>query len=240
MLIIPAIDIRGGRVVRLIQGDFERETVYDDDPVGVARKWEKEGAELLHVVDLDGAREGSPRNLELVENIAAEISIPVELGGGIRNLKTIEDVLNKGIERVVMGTEAVASPALIKEACQKFGERIVVGIDARDGLVAVRGWTASTSRKAIVLAQEMESIGARTIIFTDIKNDGTLGGPNLESLKEMLKTIAIPLIASGGVSGLEDIKNLKSLENEGLRGVIVGKALYAGGVNLKEALDTVK
>lgn len=240
MLIIPAIDIRDGRVVRLIQGDFNQEIVYNDDAVEVARKWEREGAELLHVVDLDGAREGGLRNLELVENIASEISIPVELGGGIRNLRAIEEVLNKGIERVIIGTEAVESPDLIKEACQEFGERIVVGIDARDGLVAVRGWTASTSRKAVALAGEMESIGVRTIIFTDIKSDGMLSGPNLASLKEMLKAATIPLIASGGVSSLEDIKNLKSLESEGLQGVIVGKALYDGRVNLKEALDIIE
>lgn len=236
MLIIPAIDIRGGRVVRLIQGDFAQETVYDDDPLKVARKWEREGAQLIHVVDLDGAREGGPRNLQLVEDMADKISIPIELGGGIRNLRTIEEVLSKGIERVVMGTEAVESPHLIREACREFGKRIVVGIDVREGLVAVRGWTSSTSRKAATLAEEMESLGVRTIIFTDIKSDGMLSGPPLESLKEMLKVTTIPLIASGGVSSLEDIKSLKSLESEGLQGVIVGKALYAGRVNLKEAI----
>ena len=236
MLIIPAIDICNGHVVRLIQGDFDRQTVYGDDPVEVAGRWESEGAALLHVVDLDGAREGKPGNLDLVENIAREVSIPVELGGGIRDLKSIDDVLDKGIERVVIGTEAVESPALVKEACRRFGERIVVGIDARNGLVAVKGWTSSTSRKAVDLAVEMENIGVKTIIFTDIKSDGMLTGPNLESLREMLKMITVPLIASGGISGLEDIGKLKSLESEGLQGAIIGKALYAGRVNLREAI----
>jgi len=236
MLIIPAIDIRNGRVVRLIQGDFEQETVYDDDPVGVARKWESEGAELIHIVDLDGAREGRPENLKLVEDIAREISIPVELGGGVRNLRTIESILDKGIERVILGTEAVESPEIIKKACREFGERIVVGIDAKDGLVVVRGWVSSTSRKAIDLAEEMEGAGVRTIIFTDIKRDGMLSGPNLESLREMLKAITIPLIASGGISSLEDINSIKSLGDEKLQGVIVGKALYDGRVNLREAI----
>ncbi|MCD5401611.1 1-(5-phosphoribosyl)-5-[(5-phosphoribosylamino)methylideneamino]imidazole-4-carboxamide isomerase [candidate division NPL-UPA2 bacterium] len=240
MLIIPAIDIRDGRVVRLVQGNFAQETVYDDDPVRIARKWGREGAKLLHIVDLDGAREGRLKNLGLVENIAKEISIPVELGGGIRNLRTVEEVLNKGIERVIMGTKAIESPELIKEACREFGERIVIGIDVRDGLVAIRGWASSTSRKAVTLAEEMESLGARTIIFTDIRSDGMLSGPHLESLKEMLKAITIPLIASGGVSSLEDIKSLKSLESEGLQGVIVGKALYAGCINLREAITIVE
>lgn len=240
MLIIPAIDIRDGRVVRLIQGDFRRQIVYDDDPVAVARKWEREGARLLHVVDLDGAREGGLRNLGLVENIAAAISIPVELGGGIRNLRTIKEVLNKGIKRVVIGTEAVESPDLIGEACREFGERIVVGIDARDGWVSVRGWTSSTSRKVVTLAREMEGLGVRTIIFTDIDSDGMLSGPNLKGLQEILKVITIPLIASGGVSCLRDIKNLKGLERKGLQGIIVGQALYAGQVNLKEALDLLR
>lgn len=236
MLIIPAIDIRDGYVVRLIQGDFTQETVYDNDPLKVARRWEKEGAKLIHLVDLDGAREGRPKNLKLGEDIVREISIPVEWGGGVRDLKAIEEVLSKGIERVVIGTEAVESPELIREACQEFGERIVVGIDVRDGRVAVRGWTSSTSREAVALAEEMEDLGVKTIIFTDIKSDGMLSGPHLRSLKEMLKAITIPLIASGGVSSLEDIKNLKSLESEGLQGVIVGKALYAGCINLKEIL----
>jgi len=236
VLIIPAIDIRDGRVVRLVQGDFNRETVYDDNPAGVAQKWEREGAGWIHIVDLDGAREGESKNLELVEGLVEKIGIPVELGGGIRNLRSIEEVLNKGIARVVIGTEAVESPGFVKEACEEFGERVAVGIDARDGLVAVKGWTSDTSRKAVSLAGEMESLGVKTIIFTDIESDGTLGGPHLGSLKEMLKAISIPLIASGGVSGLEDIKNLKSLESEGVRGVIVGKALYAGRINLKEAI----
>jgi len=185
---------------------------------------------------LDGAREGNPGNLELVEDIAREISIPVELGGGVRNLRTIESILNKGIERVILGTEAVESPEIIKKACREFGERIVVGIDAKDGLVVVRGWVSSTSRKAVDLAGEMEGAGVRTIIFTDIKRDGMLSGPNLESLREMLKAITIPLIASGGISNLEDINSIKSLGDEKLQGVIVGKALYDGRVNLREAI----
>lgn len=236
MLIIPAIDIRGGKVVRLSQGDFHQETVYDDDPVEVARKWESEGASLLHIVDLDGAREGKSVNLELVRKITSEVVIPIEMGGGVRNLETVREVLNKGVSRVVLGTPACSRPDLVKEACQEFGERIAIGIDVKDGLVAVRGWTELTSKEAVTLAREIENLGVKTIIFTDVRRDGMLTGPNLKSLEEILQETNVSLIASGGISNLEDVKNLKRLEREGLEGVIIGKALYEGRIELKEAI----
>lgn len=238
--IIPAIDIRGGKVVRLKQGDYRQETVYHDDPVAMARHWETEGAQWLHVVDLDGAREGKSVNLDLVAAIAEAIAIPVELGGGIRNINTVEEAVNKGIARVIIGTKAVTSPDFVREACCKFGGKIIVGIDARDGLVSVEGWTSSTSHRAVDFAKEMETLGVKRIIFTDIKNDGMLSGPNLEALDEMLREITIPIIASGGVSCIEDIKSLKNMEAQGLEGAIVGKALYDGRINLKEAIKGLR
>lgn len=240
MLIIPAIDIREGQVVRLVQGNFDQETVYSHDPLEVARRWKEEGAEFLHIVDLDGAREGKPRNLKWVEKIAQQVSTPIQMGGGIRSLEVIEEVFKRGVQRVVMGTEAVESPDLIREACEEYGEKIAVGIDAQDGLVAIRGWTSSTSRKAVTLARRMEGLGVRTIIFTDIKSDGMLNGPNVRGLKELLEATSVSLIASGGVSNLDDVKKLKELEKDGLQGVIIGKALYTGGVNLKEAIAIAK
>ena len=236
MLIIPAIDIRGGQVVRLAQGDFAKETLYHDDPVKVAKRWEGEGACLLHIVDLDGAREGEPVNLELVGKIAGEVAVPIEMGGGVRNLETVKEVLNKGVRRVILGTQACSAPDLVKEACQEFGERVAIGIDVKDGLVAVRGWTKLISKKAVILAQEMESLGVKTIIFTDVRRDGMLVGPGVKSLEEMLQETNISIIASGGISGLEDVRRLKGLEREGLEGIIIGKALYEGRIELGEAI----
>lgn len=236
MLIIPAIDIRGGQVVRLAQGDFAQETIYYDDPVKVAKKWEGEGARLLHIVDLDGAREGEPVNLELVGKIAREVAIPIEMGGGIRELETVKEVLTKGVRRVILGTQACSAPALVEEVCQEFGERVAIGIDVKDGLVAVKGWTKLTSKEAVSLAKEMESLGVRTIVFTDVRRDGMLTGPNLESLEEILQKTNVSLIASGGISSLEDVRRLKRLERKGLEGIIIGKALYEGRIELGEAI----
>ncbi|MCK4262313.1 1-(5-phosphoribosyl)-5-[(5-phosphoribosylamino)methylideneamino]imidazole-4-carboxamide isomerase [bacterium] len=236
MLIVPAIDIRGGRVVRLAQGDFAEETLYNDAPVKVARRWEGEGAKLLHIVDLDGAREGRPVNLELVGKIAEEVAIPIQVGGGVRNLEAVREVLNKGVRRVILGTQACSEPDLIKEACEEFKERVAVAIDVRDGLVAVRGWTELTSRGAVTLAKEMGNLGVRTIIFTDVRRDGMLIGPNLKNLEEMLQETNVSLIASGGISSLEDVRKLKRLEGQGLEGIIVGKALYEGRIELGEAI----
>ncbi|MCD5390450.1 1-(5-phosphoribosyl)-5-[(5-phosphoribosylamino)methylideneamino]imidazole-4-carboxamide isomerase [candidate division NPL-UPA2 bacterium] len=236
MLIIPAIDIRGGRVVRLVQGDFHQETVYHDDPVKVAKRWEGEGARLLHIVDLDGAREGEPVNLELVGKIASEVDIPIQMGGGVRSLETVREVLSKGIRRVILGTQASAAPDLVREACQEFGKRVAIGIDVKDGLVAVRGWTELTSKEAVTLAREMENLEVRTIIFTDVRRDGMLTGPGVKSLEEILQGTNVSLIASGGISSLEDVRRLKRLEREGLEGIIIGKALYEGRIEFGEAI----
>lgn len=223
-------------MVRLVQGDFHQETVYHDDPVKVAKRWEGEGARLLHIVDLDGAREGEPVNLELVGKIASEVDIPIQMGGGVRSLETVREVLSKGIRRVILGTQASAAPDLVREACQEFGKRVAIGIDVKDGLVAVRGWTELTSKEAVTLAREMENLEVRTIIFTDVRRDGMLTGPGVKSLEEILQGTNVSLIASGGISSLEDVRRLKRLEREGLEGIIIGKALYEGRIEFGEAI----
>ncbi|MBD3183396.1 1-(5-phosphoribosyl)-5-[(5-phosphoribosylamino)methylideneamino]imidazole-4-carboxamide isomerase [Candidatus Poribacteria bacterium] len=238
MLIIPAIDLRGGKCVRLIQGKADAETIFSDDPVTMAKNWESKGAQFLHVVDLDGAFEGKPKNLEIIKQIADAIEIPIEMGGGIRDQKTIETVFKAGVYRVILGTSALKDPAFAGAMCEKYGGRIAVGIDARDGLVAIHGWTELEKKKAIEFATEMEKAGVRTIIYTDIKRDGMLTGPNIEALRKMAQVLqSAELIASGGVSSIEDIKSLKTLESLGVTGVIIGKALYTGNINLEEAIS---
>lgn len=240
MLVIPAIDLKEGCCVRLEQGLMERDTVYSDDPAGQARIWQEQGGELLHIVDLDGAFAGVPRNREAIRAIVEAISIPTELGGGIRDLATIEAYLELGVGRVILGTVAKENPALVAEACRLFPGRIVVGIDARDGLVAVRGWADVTEKKALDLAREMEGFGVEAIIYTDIARDGMMGGPNLEATRALAEAIRIPVIASGGVSCLEDIRQLLTIEASGVTGVITGKALYNGSLNLREAVALAK
>lgn len=240
MLVIPAIDLKEGRCVRLEQGLMERDTVYSDDPAGQARIWQEQGGELLHIVDLDGAFAGVPRNRDAIRTIVEAISIPTELGGGIRDLATIEAYLELGVGRVILGTVAKENPALVAEACRLFPGRIVVGIDARDGLVAVRGWADVTEKKALDLAREMEGFGVEAIIYTDIARDGMMGGPNLEATRALAEAIRIPVIASGGVSCLEDIRQLLTIEASGVTGVITGKALYNGSLNLREAVALTK
>lgn len=236
MLVIPAIDLRGGKCVRLYQGRFDRETVYADDPAAVAAAWEEQGAGLLHLVDLDGARAGRPRNLDAVQDILRSIRIPVELGGGIRDLGIIEMVLGMGVDRVILGSAAVSRPELVAEAVSRFGDRIVVGIDGRDGQAAIQGWEEVVNRDVVDLALEMKEIGVRRVIYTDIARDGALSGPNLEAIERMARQSGLKVIASGGVSGLQDIANLKKLEPSGVEAVIVGRALYTGGLSLPEAL----
>lgn len=240
MLVIPAIDLKEGRCVRLEQGLMERDTVYSDDPAGQARIWQEQGGELLHIVDLDGAFAGVPRNREAIRAIVEAISIPTELGGGIRDLATIEAYLELGVSRVILGTVAKENPALVAEACRLFPGRIVVGIDARDGLVAVRGWADVTEKLALDLAREMEDFGVEAIIYTDIARDGMMGGPNLEATRALAEAIRIPVIASGGVSCLEDIRQLLTIEASGVTGVITGKALYNGSLDLREAVALAK
>jgi len=235
MLIIPAIDLRGGRCVRLVQGDPSRETVYDEDPVAVARRFAAAGARRLHLVDLDGAFEGLPKNLSVALEIARAVDIPVQLGGGIRTMDAVEAVLKAGVAYVILGTAAIEQPDLVEEACQRFPGRVLVGIDARDGRVAVRGWAEGTQRDAVDLAREMGRRGVRQIIFTDIARDGTLQGPNLEALARVAAA-GPQVIASGGVSSLADLQAIAALEERGVVGVIIGKALYTGAIDLAKAL----
>ena len=240
MIVIPAIDLKEGRCVRLEQGLMDKDTVFNDDPAAQALEWQRQGAELLHIVDLDGAFAGEPRNRSAIEAILVAISIPAQLGGGIRDLATIEAYLALGLSRVIIGTAAQRNPDLVKEACSRFPGRIVVGIDAKNGMVAVQGWAEVTDCTAADLARRFEGFGVSAIIYTDISRDGMLQGPNLEATRELAEAVAIPVIASGGVSRLEDIKNLMAIEKSGVAGVITGKAVYTGAIKLAEAIALTK
>ncbi|HXC61611.1 MAG TPA: 1-(5-phosphoribosyl)-5-[(5-phosphoribosylamino)methylideneamino]imidazole-4-carboxamide isomerase [Nitrospiria bacterium] len=240
MQVIPAVDIKNGRCVRLRQGRMDDETVYAENPVEAAKRWEQAGAKLLHVVDLDGAVGGVPKNKRVIQEIAAAVSIPLQVGGGIRNIKTIEDYLAAGIHRVILGTAAVLQRTLVTEACRRFPKCILAGIDAVDGRVAVDGWKTVTQEKATDLAIELEGIGLAAIVYTDIKRDGMLSGPNLDAIRQLIACVSTPVIASGGVTTLEDLKSLKQLESLGLSGAIIGKALYAGTLDLAEALSVAE
>ncbi|PLX98008.1 MAG: 1-(5-phosphoribosyl)-5-((5-phosphoribosylamino)methylideneamino)imidazole-4-carboxamide isomerase [Desulfuromonas sp.] len=236
MIVIPAIDLKEGKCVRLEQGLMEKDTVYSDDPAAQALHWQQQGAELLHIVDLDGAFAGVPRNREAIQAIVAALDIPAQLGGGIRDLETIEAYLNLGLSRVILGTVAKENPQLVAEACRRFKDQIVVGIDAKDGKVAVRGWAEVTEMPVIDLAREFENVGVAAIIYTDISRDGMMQGPNLEATRELAEAVSIPIIASGGVSRMQDIENLLSIEDAGVAGVITGKAIYSGSLDLGEAV----
>jgi phosphoribosylformimino-5-aminoimidazole carboxamide ribotide isomerase len=240
MIVIPAIDLKEGKCVRLEQGLMDKDTVFNDDPAAQALEWQRQGAELLHIVDLDGAFAGEPRNRSAIEAILGAISIPAQLGGGIRDLATIEAYLALGLSRVIIGTAAQRSPDLVKEACSRFPGRIVVGIDAKNGMVAVQGWAEVTDCTAADLARRFEGFGVSAIIYTDISRDGMLQGPNLEATRELAEAVTIPVIASGGVSRLEDIKNLMAIEKSGVTGVITGKAVYTGAIKLAEAIALTK
>ncbi len=236
MIILPAIDIKSGRCVRLYQGKADRETVYSEDPAAMARKWEGEGAEFLHLVDLDGAFAGEPKNWETVKKILAAVSIPAELGGGVRSPETIELLLAGGVSRVIVGSRAAADPGFLVDIFREFRGRIVPSIDARGGRVMVRGWEEETELRAEDLGRDLKKIGFRLVIHTDTSADGTLAGPNLAALEEFLDRTGLAVIAAGGVSRLEDIRDLKKLERKGLAGVITGKAIYAGTLDLKAAI----
>lgn len=240
MEVIPAVDIRGGKCVRLFQGDYERETVFADDPLEMALRWEAQGAPRLHIVDLDGAREGSPRNLQVVSTIAARVKIPTELGGGIRTLEIAKRVLDAGVGRVIVGTSAARDPALLARILEDLGEQAVVSIDARDGRVSVAGWLEDTDLSAVEFARQVQQMGACRIIFTDIAQDGTLAGVNVESIRRVLEIVSIPVIAAGGVTTIADIMALKALEAFGLEGVIAGRAIYAGALDLREAIRVAR
>ena len=237
MIIFPAIDIRDGKCVRLFKGDFNQETVFSDKPEEMAEKWQAEGAEFLHLVDLDGALAGKSQNLATVKKIIAAVNIPVELGGGIRTMENIDEVLALGVKRVILGSVAVKNPELVKKACAKYGERIVVGIDAKDGIVAVDGWGVSGNVDVITLAKEMARAGVKTIIYTDISRDGTLAGINVEATAKLARESGINIVASGGVKSTADIKALLPYEKDGIEGVIVGKSIYMKTLDLAEAIE---
>jgi phosphoribosylformimino-5-aminoimidazole carboxamide ribotide isomerase len=236
VLILPAIDLRKGRCVRLIRGDIRDETVYSKEPVSMAKLWQLKGAQYLHVVDLDGAITGEPTNLEHVFAIVKALKIPVQFGGGVRDFDTLKMILEKGVRRVILGTSAAQDEKFLRKALDRYGDRIVVGIDAKDGLVALKGWVEISKRKAVDFARDMQSLGVKRIIYTDIKKDGMLSGPNLKACKEIACALKIPVIASGGVTSLRDIEKLRRLERHGVEGAIVGKALYSGAMDLKEAV----
>ncbi|QEM67371.1 1-(5-phosphoribosyl)-5-[(5-phosphoribosylamino)methylideneamino]imidazole-4-carboxamide isomerase [Geobacter sp. FeAm09] len=240
MIVIPAIDLKEGKCVRLEQGLMEKDTVFNDDPAAQALDWQRQGAELLHIVDLDGAFAGEPKNRAAIEAIVGAITIPAQLGGGIRDLATIEAYLALGLSRVIIGTAAQRNPDLVKEACARFPGQIVVGIDAKNGMVAVQGWAEVTDISAADLARKFEGFGVAAIIYTDISRDGMLQGPNLEATRALAEAVAIPVIASGGVSRLEDIRNLMAIEKSGVTGVITGKAVYTGAIKLAEAIAVTK
>ncbi len=239
MEVIPAIDLLEGRCVRLYQGDYSRSQIFDENPSSVAKQWVDQGAMRLHVVDLDGAKTGEPINLPAIEAIVGAVPVPIQVGGGLRDRARVAQMLDMGVQRVILGTVAVENPQLVAELCREFPGQIVVGIDARNGKVATRGWLETSEVAAGDLAQQMALLGAAAIIYTDIHRDGTLSGPNIEALRELATRISIPTIASGGVSSLTDLLSLLALEPLGVSSAIVGRALYTGDVSLSEAIQAV-
>ena len=239
MEVIPAIDLLDGRCVRLYQGDYQQSQVFNENPVAVARQWVAQGATRLHVVDLDGAKQGSPANLPAIESIVRAVSIPVQVQGGLRDFFSVSQLLKLGVDRAIIGTAAVENPALVEQLCQAFPGKIAIGIDARNGKVATRGWLETSAVEASQLAQQVARQGIAAIIYTDIQRDGTLSGPNIPALRQLADAVDLPVIASGGVSSLTDLLSLLSLEPSGVTGVIVGRALYTGDVNLAEAVRAV-
>ncbi|MGQ9688117.1 MAG: 1-(5-phosphoribosyl)-5-[(5-phosphoribosylamino)methylideneamino]imidazole-4-carboxamide isomerase [Desulfobaccales bacterium] len=240
MIVFPAIDIRGGRCVRLVQGRPDQETVYGHDPAAMGQRWQAEGAAWLHVVDLDGAFDARPRNLEAIRRLRRAVTIPIQLGGGLRNLDTIALYLEMGIDRLILGTAVLKEPELAARALQAYPGRIALGLDAKDGLLAVEGWTETTRRTAVDVARELAPLKPAAIIYTDISRDGVKRGINLEATRTLAQATDIPIIASGGVSSLEDIKALLPFEPLGVIGVITGRALYDGNLDLKEAIRVAR
>ncbi len=237
MIPIPAIDLKGGRVVRLFQGDFSKEVVYPMEPDKIAARFEAEGAKRLHVVDLDGALYGEPKNQVLIEKILKSVKIPVEVGGGIRDLPQIEKYLKIGVHWVILGTKAGLDAGFLKDILTTFGDKIIIGIDARDGKVSTDGWTKVLDLNAMDFAKKVEQFGGKTIIYTDISKDGALMGPNLKQIEELCSSIQVNVIASGGIGGLDDFKALKKLNKKNLIGVITGKALYENKFSLSQAVE---
>ena len=236
MLILPAIDLRGGNCVRLVKGDFKQETIYSEHPEEIALRLEGEGAEFLHVVDLDGALAGEPQNMDAIKRILQAVTIPVEVGGGIRSMESIDRLLSIGVSRVILGSVAVHKEELVQEACSSYGNRIVVGIDVKKGFVATDGWEKSGGISAVELAKKLGAFGLETIIYTDISRDGTLSGVNVTETAHLARASGIKVIASGGVKSISDIEKLKKRECDGIIGVIVGKSIYEGTLSLTEAI----
>lgn len=239
MDVIPAIDLLSGRCVRLYQGDYSRSQVFNDNPADVAKLWVEQGTNWLHIVDLDGAKTGKVVNRAAIEAIMQAVPVPVQVGGGLRDRTSVAQLLDLGVQRVILGTVAVEQPQLVASLCQEFPGQIVVGIDARNGRVATRGWLETSEVLATHLALQMQELGVAAIIYTDIHRDGTLTGPNLEALRGIAAVVSIPVIASGGVSSVTDLLSLLALEPLGVTGVIVGRALYTGDISLKEALQAI-
>jgi phosphoribosylformimino-5-aminoimidazole carboxamide ribotide isomerase len=236
MIIIPAIDLKGGQCVRLSQGDMDRATVYSENPAEMAKTWQSMGAQRIHVVDLNGAVSGQPKNRDAIIAIVSAVSIPVQLGGGIRSIETIKEYFSCGIDRVILGTAAIKDPLFLEESCRAWPGRIIVGIDATDGMVCVQGWTEKTAMSVVDLVKKIEHLPLAAIVFTDIKRDGMLTGPNIESTAQLARSTHIPVIASGGVSRIEDIEALLTVEQAGVTGVIIGRALYTGNLDLRECI----
>jgi phosphoribosylformimino-5-aminoimidazole carboxamide ribotide isomerase len=236
MILIPAIDLKQGQCVRLRQGNMEDSTVFSDDPVSMAGKWVSQGAKRLHLVDLDGAFEGEPVNADVIETITrAYPDLPIQIGGGIRNVDTVEAYLAAGVEYVIIGTQAVKKPEFVTELCAEFPGHVIVGIDAKDGMVAVQGWAESSDQSAEHLAQRFEDQGVSAIVYTDISRDGMMQGVNVEATAALAKSISVPVIASGGVTNIDDIKNLNQVKDAGIEGVIIGRALYERTISLPDA-----
>lgn len=239
MDVIPAIDLLEGKCVRLYQGEYARAQVFHDNPAEVAKQWVEQGASMLHVVDLDGAKEGRPINAKAIEAIVQAVSVPVQVGGGLRDRASVKELFDIGVKRIILGTVAVEEPTLVEQLCQEFSGKIMVGIDARQGWVATHGWLETSEVTAVELAEKMTQLGISSIIYTDIHRDGTLSGPNLDTLRELVSKVSLPVIASGGVSSITDLLSLLALEPLGVSGVIIGRALYTGEISLKEALQAV-
>lgn len=234
MILYPAIDIRGGKAVRLVEGDFDRETAFDADPADAARRWEAAGAEWIHIVDLDGARSGTGANRDAIARIRESVDCPIQVGGGIRSTETVDDMFEMGVDRVILGSIAVTDPSVVRAAVARHGDRIAVGLDARDGKLATSGWETQTNADAFETARHMGDVGVRHIIFTDIRRDGTLTGPNVDALRQMVGSTSAGVIASGGIGSVEDVTGLL---DTGVAGVIIGRALYDGRVDLTDLLQ---
>ena len=236
MILFPAIDIKDGKVVRLIQGKFDEVTEYSHDPVSMAKQWQQLGAEWLHIVDLDGAKTGQIQNLDVIRDVAKSVDIPIQMGGGIRTKEDIANLIEGGVSRVILGTKVLDDSTFLLDVLSSWNEKIAVSLDCSDGMVARHGWQSTSDVKATDFAKELELLGLKCLIYTDIARDGMLTGPNYEGLKELLDVVDIPVIASGGIASIDDIKRLKSLESRGVMGAITGKAIYEGKLDLKEAL----